>query len=194
MTLALCVCCLLVPKNSRFLCPAPPSLFLSHFCLSLLSSFSYLLPLYSLLAVFFLLSHPFSFYFIPLTLPHYLSLPHSSSPIILIFLPICNCVPFHSFLLNPLISSLPPPSLHLSHFCLTFLLAPPFPPSLCCLPISLLDLEHPLNCLSLTSPCISCFLSPSSHFSSVSQPVCLVSPPAAGCLSSVRSRASLLSR
>lgn len=87
-------------------CPSPRLFFLSHFCLSLSSSFSSPLPLY----IFFL-----QFFYSP-PFPPVLCLlyPSSSPPLPLssfpITLPICDCVPFHSLLLNPLISSVTPPS------------------------------------------------------------------------------------
>lgn len=64
VTLAVCACCLLLPKNSRFLCLAPPFLFLSHSlsfsCLSsLICCFSppsciFFSPIFSPLRYYFL--------------------------------------------------------------------------------------------------------------------------------------------
>lgn len=153
VTLALCVCCLPVPKNSWFLCPSLPFSF-TLLSLALVFIFLSAAALFSSCS-FFLFPTPFFLLYPSLSPPHYLSLPHFSFLIILIFLPVCNCIPFHPFLLNPLISSLPiPSSVPFQPDCLSSLLLLFF------VSLSLLDLEHPLSYLSQTSLCISCFLSP----------------------------------
>lgn len=188
VTLALCVCCLLVPKNSRFFYALPlPSFFfhtsVSRSCLPFLTCclFIFFLQFFSSSPTHLFLPNPSN----ALSLHPSASLLLSPFPSFSFLFPICNCTPFHS---SYLILSFPPVSF------LSLLLAPSV---LHLFPTSLLDLdlENPLACLSLTSHLHFLFPIPSSHFSSVLQPVFfLVFCPAAGCLSSARSRASLLSR
>lgn len=119
VTLALCACCLLAPKNSWFLFSAPPFLFLSHFCLGL-SCHPFLIC--ALFVVFLCI-----FYWKLSSTAHFcLSAPRSS----LFFPPHLPLGSYHSLLLNPLIFSVTPPSLHLTHLFSDFpqdffLLSPP---------------------------------------------------------------------
>lgn len=123
-------------------------------CLFIFSSCSFFIPLPS---------HPFYAYFIPLTLLRYLYPP---SPSFSCFLPICDCVPFHSLLLNPPISSVTSPSPPLPD--LLLLSSPPsFPSSLTFLRIPSYFPQLAPSAFPVSFPRLV--------FLCVSQPVCIVS-------------------
>lgn len=149
-------CCF--PKIADFYAlPLPSPFFLSHFCLSLLSSFSSPLPLYIFFLQFFipLPSHPFYAYFIPLTLLRYLY-PASPSATAFLFtlcylilsFPLSLHHPLHCLTSSSFPSSFPSP--------LTFLRIPSYFPQLApsAFPVSFPRLVF-LLCFSACLYCVS---------------------------------------